>query len=444
MIHTNISNRAFKDSPYTILYQNNLKTNLNCPPEDRHIDSNKIENQSLSKLDFNLIPDRIQSIQNIFKTKSFNDKNSLDALIDFNNTNKYNFPVDSDDIRDLLPKKYIDFGKAISQLGGKLLYIKSGSTGHTFKGIYPDDVNKQSYAVKIVAYPKKENYGDMYNIKRPENTEILMIKLLAYFVINKETPHIILPITTFNTSIKPFLNLPKANIVNNKKFEQFIERYEKGEYYQNVSILISEWANNGDLLDYIRKNYKMLKLNDWRCIFFQILSVLAIIQNKYPAFRHNDMKANNILVHKIDIDQVNKNFLYKINNQLYIVQNIGFQLKLWDFDFACIPNLVNNAKVEADWTTKININPEQNRYYDIHYFLNTLFRKGFFPELLTAPEIPSKVIDFINRIVPDKFKSGEDVSERGRLLVNEEYLIPDNILKQDPFFKIMRFSSTKN
>ena len=152
----------------------------------------------------------------------------------------------------------------------------------------------------------------MYNIKRHENTEILMIKLLAYFVINKETPHIILPITTFNTSIKPFLNLSKANIVNNKKFEQFIERYEKGEYYQNVLILISEWSNNGDLLDYIRKKYKMLKLNDWRYIFFQILSVLAIIQNKYPAFRHNDMKANNILVHKIDIDQVNNFFYIKL------------------------------------------------------------------------------------------------------------------------------------
>ena len=75
-----------------------------------------------------------------------------------------------------------------------------------------------NYAVKVVAYPKKENYGDMYNIKRPENTELLMIRLLSYFVINKQTPHIVLPITTFNTSIKPFLNLTKSNIVNNKKF----------------------------------------------------------------------------------------------------------------------------------------------------------------------------------------------------------------------------------
>ena len=63
--------------------------------------------------------------------------------------------------------------------------------------------------------------------------------------------------------------------------------------------LISEWANNGDLLDYLRKNYKSLGLKEWRVLIFQILSVLAIIQAKYPSFRHNDMKANNVLIHKI-------------------------------------------------------------------------------------------------------------------------------------------------
>jgi serine/threonine protein kinase len=135
-----------------------------------------------------------------------------------------------------------------------------------------------------------------------------MIKLLSYFVINKQTPHIVLPITTFNTSIKPFLNLTKSNIVNNKKFEQFVEKYEKGEYYQNVSILVSEWANGGDLLDYLRSNYKTMTTKHWRTILFQILSVLAIIQNKYPGFRHNDMKANNILIHTIDIDNENKKY----------------------------------------------------------------------------------------------------------------------------------------
>jgi hypothetical protein len=39
-----------------------------------------------------------------------------------------------------------------------------------------------------------------------------------------------------------------------------------------------------------------------------MLSVLAIIHAKYPGFRHNDMKANNILIHNIDIDDTNKKY----------------------------------------------------------------------------------------------------------------------------------------
>jgi serine/threonine protein kinase len=390
----------------------------------------------MEQKNFNLIPDRINRIEQLTKGKY------IEPIIDFKNINIcYEYSNNNtDDIRELLPKKYIDFQKAINDLGGKLLYIKSGSTGHTFKSVHLDNKleNKLSYAVKIVAYPKKENYGDMYNIKRPENTELLMIRLLSYFVLNKQTPHIILPITTFNTSIKPFLNLTKSNIVNNKKFEQFVEKYNKGEYYQNVSVLVSEWANGGDLLDYLRKNYKTMKIKHWRTIFFQLLSVLAIIHARYPSFRHNDMKANNILIHNIDIDNNNKKYLYKINNQTYIVPNIGFQIKLWDFDFACIPNVVDNAKVNAEWTNAINIKPEKNRYYDIHYFLNTLTRKGFFPEFWTEDEIPEKVKEFVKRIVPEKYQTGKHVTDRGRLLDNNEYLIPNDILKNDIFFKSFR------
>jgi len=382
---------------------------------------------------FYKIPERIMNIKNMIK-------NNIDALIDFTNDSEEKITNNTEDIRELLSKKYIDFGQAISELGGKLLYIKSGSTGHTFKGVnlIDDEIDesKEPYAIKIVAYPKKENYGDMYNINRPENTELLMIKLLSQFVMKNQTPHIVLPITTFNTSIKPFLSLTKANIVNNPKFEQFIKKYDKGEYYNNVSILVSEWANGGDALDYIRKNYQIMKLKDWRILFFQIISVLAIIQNKYPGFRHNDMKANNILIH--NIDKNNKKYLYKINNQKYIIPNIGFQIKLWDFDFACIPGLIGNSKVSAEWTNKINIKPVQNRYYDIHYFCNTLTRKGFFPEFYNLPEIPDKVKQFVKRIVPDKYREGKYVTDRGRILVSEEYLIPDNILKNDPFFESLR------
>ena len=130
--------------------------------------------------------------------------------------------------------------------------------------------------------------------------------------------------------------------------------------------------------------------------------------------------------------------MYKINNQKYIIPNLGFQIKLWDFDFACIPNLVNNSKVNASWTDSINIKPEKNMYYDVHYFFNTLTRKGFFPEFWTDDNISEKIRNFVRRVVPLQFTGDNNVTERGRLLSNEEYLTPDEILKKDPFFKIMR------
>ena len=392
-------------------------------------------NEENKKKKFNQIPYRISVIKDMVNDKI------LDSMVDFKNetfNNSTNYS--SEDIRNLMPKKYIDFNKAIKDLGGKLLYIKSGSTGHTFKGVYPppNDEEKPNYAVKIVAYPRKENYGDMFNIKRPENAELVMIRLLSDFIRSKQTPHIVLPITTFNTSIKPFVSLPKDNIVNNKKFDTFVKKYKKGEYYDNVSILISEWANSGDLLEYIKANYKDLKTKHWRGIFFQLLSVLAIIHSKYPGFRHNDLKANNLLVHKIPISKNNNKFKYKINGQCYIVPNIGFQIKLWDFDFACIPGIVDNSKVEAEWTDKINIKPEQHRYYDIHYFINTLTKRGFFPEFWTSDLVSDKVKQFARRVVPKTLSTGKDVTDRGRLLSTVEYTTPDKILKEDPFFKIMR------
>ncbi len=366
--------------------------------------------------------------------------NDLESLIDLdcNDTEAFVHVDDNKDIRDVLEKKNLDFSSVINKIGCKLVYIKSGTTGHTFRGFNPNDSNDNNFAVKVVAYPKKENYGSYNDITRPENAELMMLKLLSYFVVNNQTPHLILPIGTFNTSIKPFLSLEKNGIVENKKYSQFIKRYKKNELHNNVSVLISEWANGGDLLEHIRKHNTEMTLKEWRVILFQILSALSVIQTKYPGFRHNDLKANNILLQNIASRNKNNKFKYKINDRTYIIPNIGMQIKIWDFDFACIADIVENKKVNADWTNKININSNRNRYYDIHYFLNTLSRKGFFPELFESEHVHKQVKDFIHRIVPEKYRSGDNVAERGRLLVDDEYITPDDIIKNDPFFAKFR------
>lgn len=386
---------------------------------------------------------------------------SIDTDSNESNDNGYD-SQSSNDARHVLNKKILNFYNVITNIGGRLLYIKSGTSGHTFKGVINTSNNKTlSYAVKVVAYKKRDNYGDINNINRPENAELMMIKLLSYFVVKCQTPHIVLPIGTFNTSIEPFVSLIEEGHVSkdNKKYIEFVNNYKKAQYHSQVSILMSEWVNQGDLLDFMRNNYREFTLMFWKVIFFQLLSVLAIIQSKYPSFRHNDLKANNVLIQKIKRKH-GKKFGYTINKTKYVVPDIGYNIKIWDFDFACIPGLVNNAKVDAEWTNSINVKPEQNRYYDMHFFFNTMIMKGFFPQFMTESCIPHEAKQFVLYILPEKYRSisrpekpannksknnaaNDDpyLTERGRIKINDEYLIPDYVLKTNPFFAEFRNKS---
>jgi hypothetical protein len=384
---------------------------------------------------------RINEIKDLLKDKE------LEPLVDFDRTDTEYYSGNDKkykSIKKMINKKEFDFTHLMKNIGCKLEYKKSGTTGHTFRGFLSDDDGRQmEFAVKICAYPKRDHYGSINNTKRPENAEILMLRLLSYFLVRQLTPHIILPIGTFNTDIKTFISLIDQGYIDkdNTRYLKFVENYEKGEYYPDVSVLICEWANRGDLLEFIKKRFEKFTPKHWKVFFFQIISVLAVIQEKFPAFRHNDLKANNILVHKIDRNDVN--FHYHICYKHYVVPNIGYQIKICDFDFACIPSIVDNKKVMADWTKKINVTPEQNRYYDVHYFFNTLIKKGFFPQFMTSEYVPQDAKDFVNRVVPDKFKEGELVYEKGRIKDNFEYLIPIDILEKDEYFDEFRVVKRK-
>lgn len=396
---------------------------------------------------------RIEIIQKLLKG------NTITPFIEFDNT-ETNDDVSrgSYDTRIALKKRVCDFenviyniGNELNSVGGRLEYIKSGTTGHTFKGRCEIDNTEYNYGVKVSAFPKKDDYGNVNDIRRPENAEILMLKVLSQFIITRQTPHIVLPIGTFDTNIRTFtdiLNYEKK-IGDDEKYNEFITKYKAGYFHDNVSILISEWADMGDLLDFIRKNYMKFTPLYWKVFFFQILSVLAVIQSVYPSFRHNDLKANNILVQRTN--KQTSGFTYVINDNKYHVPNIGYDIKLWDFDFACIPGLVNNKKVDMrkddpdrDWTLKINVTPVQNRYYDVHYFFNTLMLQQFCKSILESEYVPSEVIKFIHRVVPKKYRerNTEYVHKKGRILVNNEYLTPEYIIRNDPYFEEFRYKQS--
>jgi len=247
----------------------------------------KVYNESINSFNRSIkISDRLKFIKFLLKETGIIPL--LDLNLCFDNTEYYQEDVN---------KMTYNFSDVITKIGGKLKYIKSGTTGHTFQGIYYPNDNDVCihYGVKVVAYPIENGYADIDNKTRPENVELSILKILSQFVITNQTPHIVLPLATFNSFIEPFINLKTNKFISNKKYDTFVEKHNNNKLHNTVSILISEWANGGDLLEYMRDNLQNIQLKEWRVMLFQILSVLAVIQQKYPAFRHNDMKANNII-----------------------------------------------------------------------------------------------------------------------------------------------------
>ncbi len=371
---------------------------------------------------------RIEFVKNLLSS------NVLKPMIDFDNFDTETATSSS------LNKKIISATNLFTSMNVKLKYLKSGTTGHTFKAISKTDKDV-AFAVKVCAYPK-DDYGSMNNMARPENAELRMLRLLSLFVIKKWTPHFVIPIGTFNTRIKHFINFKKTDIdlddEKNEMYKKFIERYYNEEYEDFVSVLISEWCNGGDLLEYIRKNHENMKLKHWVVIFFQILYTLARVQTIHPSFRHNDMKANNILVQLTNI-RPDLAYGYSIEKTQFRIPNINLQIKIWDFDFACISGIIDNNKVDADWTKKINITSKQNKYYDMHYFFNTLTLKKFFPKFYEGG-VPPEIIDFVHRIIPERYRNGSKyVNKKGRILVNDEFTTPYKVIMTDPLFEKYRF-----
>lgn len=397
---------------------------------------------------------RIEFVKNIL------DGNNLRPMIDFDS-------CDTEAINTRLNKKIMDAKKLFTSMNVKLCYLRSGTTGHTFKAVSTLDKNV-AFAVKVCAYPK-DDYGAINNLARPENTELRILKVLSSFVLKRRTPHFVLPIGTFNTSITNFIKIP-ANVIDlndekNDAYKTFIKKYHEDCFEEFVSVLISEWCNGGDLLEYIRKNYMTMTLKHWIVIIFQILFTLARVHQKYPAFRHNDMKANNILVeitgiggshsvsninhnesHSTNLGSKNKNvtnsmYCYSIDDFKFLVPNINLQIKIWDFDFACIDGVIENNKVNSVWTKKINITKKENKYYDMHYFFNTLICKRFFPQFYEGGA-PQEIVDFVHRMVPEKYRNGSKaVNKKGRIQVDTEYLTPYRVIIEDPLFEKYRFKN---
>jgi hypothetical protein len=188
------------------------------------------------------------------------------------------------------------------------------------------------------------------------------------------------------------MNIFNFDVASND-IKRYIEKYSDDESIlkifnkksNKISIEIREHYFKMDTLFNIL-NDKNMNIDDMliKVIIFQIIHTFAVIQTKYPKFRHNNLELKNIYCY---LKEKNSNtYEYELNGYKYIIPNIGLELKITNFDESVIVDELDNDSLIDSLKVFDNT-------YDINKFLNSLLKVSI---------LSSKMIDFINKILNTK------------------------------------------
>lgn len=266
--------------------------------------------------------------------------------------------------------------------------------------------NEFPLMINITPYKKAKESMNMSSLS---NNDAYHSFLLSNLVLNKKTNHILLPIVNVDARFNQI-----ADVLNKfDSFEYYMNEIQNGKISDLFSINVKENFFKSENLE------KYMKDNDFNLkpLLFQLIHTLAIIQKDYPNFRHNSLSPSNVMIYLRNELNNKDSVKYSYEKKKFYLKNYNLDIKLTNFVNSNLDNKNNNSKIP--------FMGKSNRYFDLHYFLNTLLYK------FNLKNIDKESVDFINRILPKKVRG------KGKnnfyLEKNEELFIPEKIL-EDKYF----------
>lgn len=126
---------------------------------------------------------------------------------------------------------------------------------------------------------------------------------------------------------------------------------------------------SSDMTKWIRGRSTTLTDHNMRQALFGVVYTLALLQKKYPGFRHNDLSTNNVLVKRTSTPQ---SIGYVIDGMKFAVKT-PVMVALSDYDFTHVPyhrSLSNERVVSGKYKVTQRLNPT----YDTHFFFKTVLK----------------------------------------------------------------------
>ncbi len=233
--------------------------------------------------------------------------------------------------------------------GGTITKEKEGGNGRFVSGrtrintLHPTNMSDFAMLSEGVSSIMTSSNHD---IQQNTVVEGYVLRLLAEEIVMKGlSPHIVCPIYSGHLTMDTFRRLDcfrehvstlrslferhendselRRNEVISQLHNAHIPKQVGPDFGRTTMSTLSEWANGGSLIDFIKRGVTKLNVSIypdltiypkqftemmWILMFFQITWTLFCVQKRFPSFRHNDLHGCNVLV-QIHKHSENSNFL---------------------------------------------------------------------------------------------------------------------------------------
>lgn len=288
-------------------------------------------------------------------------------------------------------------------------------------------VGKEDEQVAIKLYRIRPSSDRVENKVDNHEIEIRYLKLFSELMDRRITPHITLPFgRTLLEGSQVHQLFPELKVSDKDQYQLMVT--------EATDTVLSHILRSSPISAYMLK-----------ALIFQCIYTLAVLQQYFPTFRHNDLHASNILVQSLDT-RPTETVEYKWGVSSYTIDLAAcpYRCMLWDMYFSSIDeDSVQNVQPSRPslYTDKVKFSrTKANKYYDLHKLLDSiiyLLGRSINKELLEA--------DFFTDAVPERLRcmsKGLSKLDKSDLqLWDRELWSADQLLRHTYFDELKRIPS---
>lgn len=142
-------------------------------------------------------------------------------------------------------------------------------------------------------------------------------------------------------------------------------------------VMIVEHCRGGSLRQIAKS--RALSVGEWKSVIWQLIYTLAVLNEEFPGFKHNDLHLGNVLIQTVT---AGGHWHYRHKGSDFYVPNHGMSIRLFDFDWSSAAEFPNSKMNKSLHRRDVPLatGPE---VFDIHYVLNIIYSYKAVPDAVT-------------------------------------------------------------